>query len=162
MALTFADLSFDAIRTDRVLQHIHDPFAVVREMVRATKPSGKIMAFEPDWGTYLLWPGEKELTWRYIKFWCDQIPSAFVGRFLYPAFSAAGLKEIEITPLCLTITDLSLANRLFSLEEARIQAINDNILDGKDTERCFRGIFQFVDVLYGHRKEGRLISISSI
>ena len=46
MALEFADATFDACRADRVLQHLLDPGRAVAEMVRVTRPGGRLVICE--------------------------------------------------------------------------------------------------------------------
>jgi SAM-dependent methyltransferase len=48
LALPFAAESFRACRADRVLQHIDDPMAALRELVRVTLPGGRIVLADPD------------------------------------------------------------------------------------------------------------------
>jgi hypothetical protein len=45
--LPFKDASFDAILSLAVLEHVRDPFACAREMLRVIKPGGKIMCSVP-------------------------------------------------------------------------------------------------------------------
>jgi SAM-dependent methyltransferase len=46
--LPFQDGSFDLVTCQTVLIHVPDPFAVVREMVRVTRPGGLVVASEPN------------------------------------------------------------------------------------------------------------------
>jgi SAM-dependent methyltransferase len=46
-ALPFKDASFDAILSLAVLEHVRDPFACAREMLRVVKPGGQIMCSVP-------------------------------------------------------------------------------------------------------------------
>lgn len=52
--LPFADATFDAVRAERVLQHLETPEAALREMVRVTRPGGRIVVFDPDHGQLTL------------------------------------------------------------------------------------------------------------
>jgi len=132
--LAFSGNSFDAVRADRVLQHTKDPAAVLREMARVTRPGGKIVVFEPDWETFILSPGERDVTRKILNFWCDHIPSGWAGRSLYSAFSAAGLSEIEVTPFCLVITSLPLARRIFDLETTATLAVRAGTVSSREAE----------------------------
>jgi ubiquinone/menaquinone biosynthesis C-methylase UbiE len=48
--LPFADGAFDAVRAERVFQHLDHPEAALREMLRVTKPGGRVMLSDPDHG----------------------------------------------------------------------------------------------------------------
>ncbi|MCK9632435.1 MAG: methyltransferase domain-containing protein [Methanoregula sp.] len=132
--LAFSDDMFDAARADRVLQHTTDPATVVREMARVTRPTGKIVVFEPDWETFALWPGEREVTRRILNFWCDRIPSGWAGRSLYGAFRTAGLSEVSAEPMNLVITNLPLARKIFDLETTVSLAVGAGIVSSRETE----------------------------
>lgn len=132
--LPFADNSFDAVRTDRVLQHTQDIFAVLREMARVTRPAGKIVVFEPDWETFVIWPGDREVTRKVLNFWCDHIPNGWAGRSVPAAFAEAGLENITVTPLCLVITSLPLARMVFDLETTLSLAVKAGVLDSTEAE----------------------------
>ena len=49
-ALPFADGVFDAVRAERVFQHLDDPEAGLREMLRVTRAGGRVMVIDPDHG----------------------------------------------------------------------------------------------------------------
>ena len=48
MRLPFPDASFDAAHVERVLMHLADPDAALREMRRVLRPGGRLVAAEPD------------------------------------------------------------------------------------------------------------------
>jgi SAM-dependent methyltransferase len=50
-ALPYQSASFDAGHYERVLMHLADPVAAIREMRRVVRPGGRIVAVEPAWDT---------------------------------------------------------------------------------------------------------------
>lgn len=48
LALPVADRACGGVRADRVVQHVADPIAAVREMVRVCRPGGRIVVADPD------------------------------------------------------------------------------------------------------------------
>lgn len=129
--LAFPDETFHGVRSDRVIQHTKDPFAVIREIARVTRPSGTVVIFEPDWGTFSLWPEERGVSRRILEFWCDSIPSGRVGRSVYAACSDAGLVDICVEPKTPFLTDLTIARRLFDLDTTFIHAVRKGIVPQK-------------------------------
>ena len=49
-ALPFADGTFDAVRAERVFQHLDKPEDGLREMMRVTRAGGRVMIMDPDHG----------------------------------------------------------------------------------------------------------------
>lgn len=48
--LPFPDGAFAAVRAERVFQHLDDPEGALREMLRVTKPGGRVLVSDPDHG----------------------------------------------------------------------------------------------------------------
>lgn len=115
-ALDFADQSFDSVRTDRVLQHLPNPWQVLSEMIRVTKPGGAVLAIEPDWETLLIDSVEERLTRRIMNFNCARLNQGWCGRQLRRKFIEAGLTDIIVRAANLIVTDFALANRIYEFE----------------------------------------------
>lgn len=133
--LPFARDTFDGVRTDRVLQHTRDPAAVIREMTRVLHKGGKLVVFEPDWDSFGIWPGDREITRKVLNFWCDHIPSGWVGRAVSSAFVESGLSVIEIKPFVLTLQDLKIADQVFDLGNTISKAVESGIIDQEQAKR---------------------------
>jgi SAM-dependent methyltransferase len=47
--LPYPDGAFDAAHCERLLMHLEDPVAALREMRRVVRPGGRVVVTEPDW-----------------------------------------------------------------------------------------------------------------
>src|SRR4051794_10352501 len=112
--LPYEDGTFDGCRIDRVLQHIADPAAAIREMVRVLRPGGVLVAFDNDWETLTIDSTDRSLTRTVLNTWCDRFPSGWIGRRLVPLFLDAGLDQVATHPKTLVSSDLRVADRVFS------------------------------------------------
>jgi SAM-dependent methyltransferase len=58
------DGSFDVVRSERTLQWLTDPLAAIGEMVRVTKPGGRVSLIDTDWSTFEIDVGDDDLARR--------------------------------------------------------------------------------------------------
>ncbi len=56
LALDFPAASFDVVHAHQVLQHLADPVAALREMVRVCRPGGLVAARDGDYGGFIWYP----------------------------------------------------------------------------------------------------------
>lgn len=119
--LKFADNTFDASRSERVLMHLDQPFEALKEMVRVTKPGGRVVVFDVDWRTLFINTCDQQLTRSIARLMCDQINSGRVGCELPEMFREAGLVDISVRPHTLT-APCSFWRKILDqpLEEARM------------------------------------------
>lgn len=95
--LPFDDNSFDAARCERVLMHLDDPAAVLREMRRVVRPGGNVVVTEPDWaGMVFDHPDPDALALLYNSF-LTRFRQPRMGRSLYRHFGEAGLVDRDVT-----------------------------------------------------------------
>ncbi|WP_165226620.1 methyltransferase domain-containing protein [Aquisphaera insulae] len=112
-SLPFDDMSFDACRVDRVLQHVADPAPAIREMARVLRPGGVLVAYDNDWETLTVDSADRPLTRTVLNAWCDRFPSGWIGRQLVSYCLQAGLGDVEAFPRTLVLRDLAVADRLY-------------------------------------------------
>jgi SAM-dependent methyltransferase len=60
-ALDFADDTFDVVHAHQVLQHVTDPVAALREMLRVCRPGGTVAARDGDYAAFTWYPELPEL-----------------------------------------------------------------------------------------------------
>jgi ubiquinone/menaquinone biosynthesis C-methylase UbiE len=97
-ALPFADASFDAVRAERVFQHLDDPDAGLREMIRVTRPGGRVMVIDPDHsqgGLGLDDPDDRQVYQASVRALLAMIVNPCSGTRLRAAFVRAGLVQVS-------------------------------------------------------------------
>ncbi len=66
--LPFKDNFFDAVRAERVLMHLDDPFHAFAEMLRVTKPGGMVLSMDADCENYYIHPCDPVVFQRFISY----------------------------------------------------------------------------------------------
>ena len=72
-ALPFEHASFDGCWADRVLQHLERPEAALAEMVRVTRPGGRVVVADPDYDTQVVDVEDQDLARRVLRFRADHL-----------------------------------------------------------------------------------------
>jgi ubiquinone/menaquinone biosynthesis C-methylase UbiE len=114
-ALPFDDGSFDGCRADRVFQHLDRPSDALLELIRVTRPGGRIAVGDPDWETLIIDAPQTALTRTILNFVSDSHRNAWMGRQLYAHFRAAGLADVAVAADTLLFTDYDLADLTVAL-----------------------------------------------
>jgi ubiquinone/menaquinone biosynthesis C-methylase UbiE len=128
------DGCFDCARVDRTLQHTPEPAKVLAEMVRVTRSGGRIVAYEPDWGTFAIGSMDRRVTREVTDLWCNSFRSGWIGRYLFRHFRDIGLEDIQVYPSTLVITDLDLAEKVFDLSGSAERAIESSRVSRSEAE----------------------------
>lgn len=114
-SLPFRGSAFDGARADRVLQHIANPRKAFSEMVRVVRERGRLVVYEPDWGTFIINGGQRKVSRAMAQLFGDTFPSGWIGRQLPGFFREERLENIQIRPETFTTDDLDLAIKVFDL-----------------------------------------------
>lgn len=98
--LDFEANRFDGCRTDRALQHLEDPEIAIAEMVRVTRPGGRVVVSEPDWETRVVDSrDDRALTRKILNYWADTRKRGWIGHQLPALFNECGLVDIMVYPV---------------------------------------------------------------
>lgn len=97
-ALPFEDNTFDICRIETVLQHVDEPAQAIAEMVRVTRPGGRIAAFEFDQATLFLDHPDVDLAELIRVTLADTMAQGTIGRQVQRLFVEAGVSEVRATP----------------------------------------------------------------
>lgn len=85
--------TFDVAHTRFVLEHVNDPLRVVRTMLRAVRPGGRIVLADDDHGVLRLWPeppGWSDLWTAYMRTYDRIGADPLAGRRLVSLLHEAG------------------------------------------------------------------------
>ncbi len=107
----------DAVREDRVLQHVQDPRHVIDEMYRVLKPGGRCVLFEPDWENFIIDGVDEGVTRAILNFWSDQFACGHIGRKLSRLCQNAGFTDVTVYPRTMIMTTLKEAETIFTVTE---------------------------------------------
>ena len=103
-ALRFADATFDACRTERMLMHVPDAERAFTEMVRVICRGGRLSVFDFDWETQIVDSPYTETTRLITRSFCDNFKNGWIGRRLPRLFEQHGMTDISIVPQTIIIT----------------------------------------------------------
>ena len=128
--LAFADGTFDAVRSERVLIHVPDAAATVAEMARVTRPGGRVVVFDLDMGTATLDHPDLATTRRIMNALSDKVSNGCIGRQLPRLFRQAGLGDVEVEPASVIMPPLPFLTGLLTA----MLAGTPEIIDAADLE----------------------------
>ena len=98
--LPFPDAAFDVAYAHQVLQHLREPGAALREMLRVVRSGGLVAVREVDWGTAAYWPPDPwidRFVEVHLKTWYRNGGEPRMGRQLRALFNAAGVTDLQVT-----------------------------------------------------------------
>ncbi|MFI6924651.1 methyltransferase domain-containing protein [Nonomuraea spiralis] len=129
-ALPLADGSVDRARTDRVLQHVDDPAAVLAEFRRVARPGARIVMAEPDWEGMLIDSPDPDVGPALARFIARRVVRhGTVGRRLARLCAEAGLVVRSVGTVAPVFRDLATADRVLGLRRNVVRAIGAGCLE---------------------------------
>lgn len=130
--------TYDVAHTRFVLEHVPDPLRVVKTMVRAVKPGGRIVLADDDHDVLRMWPEPPGFTelWRAYMRTYDRIGNdPFIGRRLVQLLHEAGAQPVRSTLIffggCagMEIFDVLTANMIGVVKTARETILSMSLYD---------------------------------
>jgi ubiquinone/menaquinone biosynthesis C-methylase UbiE len=94
--LPFPDQDFDGVRAERLLMHVPEVQRAVAEMVRVTRPGGRVSVFDFDWDTMVIDSPHREVTRTVVQSFSDHMKNGWIGRQLPRYFRQAGLVDVSV------------------------------------------------------------------
>ena len=128
-ALDLADGSIDRAHTDRVLQHVADPAAVIGEARRVLRPGGTAVFAEPDWDTLIIDYPDLAVARAYTRFVSERVvANSAIGRQLVRLATSAGFEVTKVIPITATFRDVQAADKVLGLQRVTERAVSARYL----------------------------------
>jgi ubiquinone/menaquinone biosynthesis C-methylase UbiE len=97
--LPFDSGTFDAARTERMLCHVPDHEAALREMVRAVRPGGRVGVIDVDLAGVMIDHPDRGVTDAFIASLAGTMQHPHIGRTLRRAMADSGLVDVDVRAL---------------------------------------------------------------
>ncbi|MEO8034675.1 MAG: methyltransferase domain-containing protein, partial [Acidobacteriota bacterium] len=139
--------TFDVAHTRFLLEHLPDPLRVVRTMVQAVRPGGRIVLADDDHDVLRLWPEPPGFAglWRAYMRTYDRIGNdPYVGRRLVSLLHEAGAKPVRNSWIffggCagMDLFDVLAANMAGVVHTAREAIVSMNLYDSNSFDVVMR------------------------
>jgi ubiquinone/menaquinone biosynthesis C-methylase UbiE len=142
--LPFEDDSFDACRSERVFQHLPSPETALAEMIRVTKPGGRIVISDTDWGSIAFGSSLPEIELKvHAAYYHRGARNPLVGRQLHHLLRRAGLLSVSQQVVVLETTDYQTMNLVASLEtRIRERGLDGNYFREEEFDRFIADLKQ--------------------
>jgi ubiquinone/menaquinone biosynthesis C-methylase UbiE len=106
LQLPFQDDVFDGCRSERLFMHLDQPERTLAEMIRVTRPGGKIVVIDTDWSSLSIdtpFPAIERMLSEYRL--TRVLKNGYSGRSLYRQFMQCRLADVQVEVYPLSVTD---------------------------------------------------------
>jgi len=133
-ALPFPDGTFDGVFSARLLLHVPDPVAILREMARVVSERGTLVAMEWDFDSITVDVPDRDTT-RAILHWRtdNKDGNNWIGRQLYRHVMDAGWQNVVVDPR-VSVAHTEQTSLVQSLRKAATGARDEGAIDALTCE----------------------------
>ena len=126
----------DGCWADRTFQHLLDPLRALAELVRVTKPDGRIVVVDPDYGTQAMTFPDRGLARKVMGFRAHRmLRNGTMAHQMGRCFSEAGLSDISVEEKRLIVRDPGSLENVFGLRSWPRTACAQGEIGDADVDR---------------------------
>jgi SAM-dependent methyltransferase len=129
--LDFPDYSFDRAYAASVFQHVDDPVRALQEMVRVTRPGGRIVVSQGGGENARFFGVDIQTTRAVTDALARQWRNSWIGLQLLQMFRDAGLTDLTVEPVTWTSTSLQAVMARVPYGEAVDRTIQAGLIDAE-------------------------------
>ncbi len=134
-ALPFQSDYFDSSRSERLFMHLADPEKTLSEMVRVTRPGGRIVVVDTDWSSLSVDNPLPRMERIFSDYRINRIlKNGYSGRSLYRQFQKHQLIEVEAQAFPICITDAELFYFISMQQAVEDQALADGLVARRELD----------------------------
>lgn len=112
----------DGVRIERVVQHVGDLDGFISEAVRITRPGGRVVLVDTDWGSLMIHPADPDFLRRtQAAFEQKVVTEPWAGRQLAGALRDHGLTDVEST-ICVIDAGSEFVESVASIYDRLVEA----------------------------------------
>jgi SAM-dependent methyltransferase len=132
-SLPFDASSFDGCWADRTFQHLADPDAALEEIVRVTRPGGRIVVADPDYDTQVVDVADQALARRVLRFRADHaLRNGVLAHRMGGLFVRAGLTDNTTEAATVVLRDPTALDNAMGLRDWAAVAHQRGVLEADD------------------------------
>jgi ubiquinone/menaquinone biosynthesis C-methylase UbiE len=134
--LPWRDGTFDAVRCERLFLHLDRPEQATAEMVRVTRPGGRVVLMDTDWGTRSVDTPEVELERRIARVLTERcMANGYSGRRLWGLMKQHSVRDLTVDLIPLHVDSYALWRLLSRMEIAFEEALRTGVMTAVEVAR---------------------------
>ncbi len=133
--IPFDDDTFDACHSERLFMHLTNPDEILDEIIRVTKPGGRIVTIDPD-GASGSWDTEEVgIERKLIPIWNLLQENPFAGRQAFRLFKKHGLVDVAVDIVPSYGHNLEMARYIVKIDDMIERGLELGIVTQEEVDR---------------------------